>query len=89
MDHIWCQRKSMILISDCGPLTAPANGDINLITTTYGSSATFSCGALYQLNGNPVLTCEAGGTWSSLPPICDNIGIGFLFKNIILVQHSL
>lgn len=61
------------VLEDCGSLTAPANGDVNLATTTYGSSATFSCGALYQLNGNPVLTCEAGGTWSSLPPICDDI----------------
>ena len=82
MECIWGQSKSMILISDCGPLTAPANGDVNLATTTYGSSATFSCGALYQLKGNPVLTCEAGGTWSSLPPICDDIGIGFLFQKL-------
>ena len=60
--------------TDCGSLGAPTNGDIVVGLTTYGSSATFSCGPLYQMNGAPVLTCEDGGTWSSPPPVCDDIG---------------
>ena len=54
-----------------------------MTTTTYGSSATFTCESLYDMSGNNVLTCNADGVWSSAPPTC--IDIGMLL--IVLPHH--
>ena len=59
---------------DCGSLTDPANGTVSLITTTFGSTATYTCnGVNYLLVGEAMRTCQATGSWSSDTPTCGKL----------------
>ena len=56
---------------DCGPLTNPANGMVDVSQgTTLGRMATYTCIDEYQLIGEQTRTCEAGGDWSGDAPSC-------------------
>ena len=59
------------IVVDCGALTNPQNGQITLTTTTFLSTANYSCNSGYILSGNKTRTCEASGTWSDTAPTCD------------------
>lgn len=61
---------------DCGPLTAPTNGSVSTPTTTYGSTATYSCDAGYALTGTSTRTCQATTAWSDTAPTCTLIMTG-------------
>ncbi len=56
---------------DCGALTNPANGMVNVSTTTFMSTVTYTCNTGYMLNETLTRTCEAGSTWSGSEPSCD------------------
>ena len=56
---------------DCGTLTNPQNGQVTFTTTTFLSTANYSCNSGYTLSGNETHTCEATGTWSDTAPTCD------------------
>ena len=64
---------SLIFIAavDCGSLTNPLNGELNLTTTTFMSTSTYSCNAGYNLFGKGTRTCQANGTWSDNVPTCE------------------
>ena len=62
---------SFSAVVDCGTLTNPQNGNVTLTTTTFMSTATYSCNSGYTLSGNETRTCEASGTWSDTAPTCD------------------
>ena len=55
---------------DCGSLPAPDNGQVNVSATTFNSTATYSCDAGYELNGNQSRTCLFSGNWSGNEPSC-------------------
>lgn len=59
-------------MDDCGPLTQPVNGMVTTTdgATTYNSMATYTCVTGYNLNGNAMRTCVAGGVWSGSDPTC-------------------
>ena len=65
------QLNFLFAAVDCGNLTNPLNGQVTLTTTTFMSTATYSCNAGYNLSGNATRTCEASGTWSDTAPTCD------------------
>ena len=44
--------------------------------------ARYSCDSGFELIGNTIRTCQANGTWSGMPPICQRIGM----QNISLVE---
>ena len=49
---------------DCGTVEAPENGEVSFSSTTYNSTAYFSCNDGYVLVGNETVTCLASGIWS-------------------------
>jgi len=55
---------------DCGSLTPPPNGKVNVTTTTYNSSATYSCDSGYNLSDTTPRTCQANKHWSGNAPTC-------------------
>ncbi|XP_064386127.1 sushi, von Willebrand factor type A, EGF and pentraxin domain-containing protein 1-like isoform X2 [Halichondria panicea] len=61
---------------DCGPLTDPSNGMVDVTTTTFGSTATYTCNTGYMLTGDTTRTCGAGGQWSSSAPTCNPVDCG-------------
>jgi hypothetical protein len=69
-DGTWSAAAPTCTIKSCGALTAPSNGAVNMTAATYGSIATFSCGAGYTLSGAATITCQTDGTWSAIAPAC-------------------
>ena len=61
---------------DCGALSNPDNGTVNVSKTTNGGTATYSCTAGFALTGNGgngLRTCQADATWSGSAPTCTPI----------------
>lgn len=65
-------------VVDCGGLSTPVNGSMSLNSTTYGSTANFTCDRGYNITGEGTLTCQVDGTWSDSEPTCTLIGKAML-----------
>ena len=76
----------ILLIStvvDCGSLTDPANGQVDLTSgTIFRQTATYSCNTGYNLVGDSTRTCQATGVWSGSAPTCE----GMLLKDDLTVD---
>ena len=61
-------------VVDCGngTLNDPTDGQVSFTTTTFGSTATYSCNTGYNLQGVATRTCQADGTWSDSEPTCQS-----------------
>ena len=59
-----CQRIS------CGPLSAPANGNISAGDTLFETERTFACDTGYVASGSSVRRCESNGVWSGTEFSC-------------------
>ena len=58
-------------VIDCGTLSAPVNGVIELGDgTEEGAIAKYGCDVGYLLNGSSVRECLMSGQWSSEQPSC-------------------
>ena len=56
---------------DCGQPDDPDdNGSVNVDTTTFGSTATYSCDDGYILTGSETVVCQADRSWSDTAPAC-------------------
>ncbi|CAI8041021.1 Sushi, von Willebrand factor type A, EGF and pentraxin domain-containing protein 1, partial [Geodia barretti] len=62
----------------CGSLLAPANGLVNVSTTVFNSTATYSCNGGYNLVGDTTRTCLASDLWSGIKPTCTVVDCGGL-----------
>ena len=59
---------------DCGSLTDPANGQVDLTSgTTFGQTATYSCNTGYNLVGDSSRTCQTTRLWSGSVPTCEGM----------------
>ena len=57
---------------DCGPLSDPANGAVDLSDgTEFGATAVYSCDAGYILSGTSTRDCLDTGLWSGVEPTCN------------------
>ncbi|XP_064397056.1 sushi, von Willebrand factor type A, EGF and pentraxin domain-containing protein 1-like isoform X3 [Halichondria panicea] len=67
---------------DCGPRASPINGQVETTpSTTFTSTATYSCSNGYDLVGITERVCEADGDWSlqgSPDPVCNPVDCGQL-----------
>ena len=55
---------------DCGDLPNPDNGQVTLTSTTFGSTANYTCDPGFELVGIAMRTCMANGEWSGEAPTC-------------------
>ncbi len=58
------------LAVDCDSLTNPTNGMVNTSTTTFMSTANYTCDPGYMLDGDMTRTCGATGVWSGTDLTC-------------------
>ena len=66
-----CNIFLILTAVDCGLLTDPANGQVNLTAgTELGQTAVYSCGTGYNLVGDSARTCQATRNWSGSAPTC-------------------
>ena len=61
---------SLFRILDCGSPSVVTNGQYAFTTTTYGSTATYTCNANYGIVGSSTILCLAAGSWDSNTPSC-------------------
>ena len=62
----------MLTVVDCGPLTTPTNGTVDLSEgTIYQSIAYYSYNICHKLSGVATRICQANGIWPGNPPTCD------------------
>ena len=58
---------------NCGDLTAPDNGIVDLNNGTRLSSiAKYHCNTGYNLQGDAERTCTEEGVWSGNSPVCES-----------------
>jgi sugar lactone lactonase YvrE len=69
-DGTWSGTAPTCAGVDCGPPGAPSNGSVSAPTTTYPSTATFSCSSGFSLSGLTSIACQSNGTWSGAVPTC-------------------
>ena len=75
------------IVVDCGSLTAPDNGQVSVTTTTYTSTADYTCDTGYSLVGVNQRNCTAAGTWTDGVPTCDsksNCTVLFVDENTVI-----
>ena len=56
----------------CLNLTVPNNGEVSLVSATFGSVATYTCEEGYLLVGDAMLECLMNGSWSQQEPSCES-----------------
>ncbi|WAR04313.1 SVEP1-like protein, partial [Mya arenaria] len=67
----WSNAEPTCRVTDCGTLTAPANGEVFAPGgTIYGRIANYNCDPGFSIIGAISVTCEKDGAWSSDPPVC-------------------
>ena len=59
-------------VLECEDLASPANGQVTLNGTAFGSIAIYSCDDGYVLNGNEMRICQSSGEWSGDEPTCES-----------------
>ncbi|KAH3844755.1 uncharacterized protein LOC127870731 [Dreissena polymorpha] len=60
-----------ITIADCGPLTDPENGRVNLTSgTLHDSIAMYTCNEGFQITVATSRLCQSNGNWSGSAPTC-------------------
>ena len=77
-DGDWTGSAATCAPVDCGDLSAPANGRVDVSETTFESIATYVCDAGYDLAGATSRTCLSSGSWSDSAPTCVAIDCGTL-----------
>ena len=76
--HLLCYNIFLIdIVVDCGiPMVHAINFttmSISYISTTYNSSAAYSCGTGYNLVGTSQRVCQVNGSWSGQPAQCQSM----------------
>ena len=62
--------KHIFLVTDCHNLSPPVGGKVNITSSSYLSTATYSCDEGYVLVGQENRTCHYIGIWSGSSPSC-------------------
>jgi hypothetical protein len=61
------------LVVDCGSLSPPDDGSVQLNGTVFGSQVMYSCDVGYSLIGVNTRTCLASQDWSDTVPVCQSM----------------
>ncbi|WAQ97894.1 CSMD3-like protein [Mya arenaria] len=67
----WSSVHPVCTIKDCGPISLPTNGTVEISDTVYRSTAMFNCDLGYTLHGNNTAECLEDGQWSYGGPSCE------------------
>ncbi len=65
-------NNSLFVVIDCGELTPPANGGVDVTSTLLGGMATYMCNNGYNINEDEIRTCGDNGNWSGNEPSCQS-----------------
>lgn len=57
---------------NCGELSDPVNGMVDVTSTLHGGIARYSCNTGYTIDGPNNRTCGDQGMWSGTEPSCQS-----------------
>ena len=77
------------IVTDCGEIGAPNNGEVMFNVTTFGSEAVYQCNEGFALGGNATRICEGIGVWSGEEPTCEREIVSTQGKSIIMVLEMI
>ncbi|XP_052279115.1 sushi, von Willebrand factor type A, EGF and pentraxin domain-containing protein 1-like isoform X5 [Dreissena polymorpha] len=77
-DGRWTNTSQTCTPVDCGRLMAPQHGQVSQTATSYGSTATVSCEAGYNITGSGLSTCRSDGRWNNTSQTCTPVDCGRL-----------
>ena len=66
---VWSGSAAVCSPVDCGAPPTVTNGSRTFTSTTFSSTASYSCNSGYTRSGSGTLTCSAAGSWGT-PPTC-------------------
>ncbi|KAK6729743.1 hypothetical protein RB195_006660 [Necator americanus] len=72
-DGTWSGSAPSCEVVDCDRPPSIPKGSISVSTTTFGSSANYSCQDGYRLIGHAIVTCGSTGVWEPAVPACYDI----------------
>lgn len=62
---------TLFVVIDCGPLSDPVDGKVELSSTKLNAVATYNCKRNKHLvHGTITRVCQANGTWTGREPQC-------------------
>jgi hypothetical protein len=73
---LWSGDAPTCPVVDCYSPPGISWGTVSQTSTTYGSTATYSCSTGWSLSGAITRTCDADGYWSGTLPICTQVDCG-------------
>lgn len=65
IDHV-------IFAAKCENLITPRGGDVTLTTSGTQTTAIYTCGVGYTIDGQPNPECATNGSWTASEPTCGN-----------------
>jgi hypothetical protein len=86
----WSGSQPSCEIIDCGCLSNPDHGAIQVTKSVFNSTASLTCDIGYILTGHSITTCQQDGTWSPFGQ-CERIDCGRIVpedKNLIVSLRS-
>ncbi|XP_052796583.1 sushi, von Willebrand factor type A, EGF and pentraxin domain-containing protein 1-like isoform X2 [Mya arenaria] len=66
----WSSPVPTCILTDCGNLTSPINGDVLYTATLFDDCATYSCNVGYEVVGERRVCCQENATWTSMDTVC-------------------
>ncbi|CAH1263509.1 CSMD3 [Branchiostoma lanceolatum] len=69
-DQTWSGMDPTCTRKECSILDPPTNGGIQGNSNLFGDTVTFFCFSMFELVGNPTLTCQSNQQWSGTKPYC-------------------
>uniref|UniRef100_A0A914W8K7 Sushi domain-containing protein n=1 Tax=Plectus sambesii TaxID=2011161 RepID=A0A914W8K7_9BILA len=88
----WSPTSFGSCVQVCPTLTSDPQGTIVYTQTTYfpNTTATVSClnQGIYTVKGNSIVTCQAGGTWTSPIGVCTRTCGGVLIANANIIYRN-
>ena len=76
---------SLLPAVDCGPLSLLKNGSSSGDSTVFPNSVRYKCNPGFILNGSLIRTCQANGTWSGFPVVCDGRSAGIIASSLVFL----
>lgn len=60
------------IVINCGELSDPVNGMVDVTSTLHDGTATYTCNNGYTIDGPSNRTCGNQGMWSGVEPSCQS-----------------
>lgn len=58
------------ILAKCDDIASPSDGNVSMVTNGTHTTAIYTCGVGFTLEGVVEPACQEDGSWSTSPPTC-------------------